>query len=637
MAIQQLSTIRPDPQDLAAQLEAQLATKASWQDLLTSGVGQTILEFFASVGAYDQFSIERVFKEMFPQTARMDSSIYGITRLLGVRLKRKSPARMSFRIRNATGLAVSIPAYTQMTVNGVSVFNRVTIVIPPNTISDPQYWISDDITDPANSAFIAANNNDAVYLYEGQVRSNTTDTSYTATGRNFQVVFTKENRFVVSDEDVVISVDNVMIPRVTDGLWNYRAPLQAWQDITTSDGGLQAQFGNDLFGTLPQTGSTIDILYVLTRGLLGNDASLSGFTVSFTGQPTTLRIESTTGLVGGSDEISTGLYKNLAPALFAAQERAITRSDYSFTALTYPGYEIIDALFEGQRDLHNTDNEYMNLCRVWVLYNNNPLEAGTPWNAGQFNAFIAFMQKYSMYALRFFYDTGLAAHTDPVETGHTYGAAHPVPITLDVEADVSCQNYADLTEVKLQIEAALDDFLALKRGSISRDVYLSDLINVIKQAHSSIDFVNLKSPVVNVLTNYKSMSVNAVINSTGGLIVAGQYVYYISAVFSNANGLYPNTRETRATRYVYVNILSGTTNTVELSWTPIEGAVSYNIYGYASNGNPGFMFNTTDTSYLITDNIPPGAAPKPLDESGLRYLRKGNYTITTSYTYRSGN
>lgn len=713
MAIQQLSSIRPDPQDLKAQLQAQLSTKKSWKDLLTSGVGETVLEFFASIGSYDQYSIERMFKEAFPQTARQDSSIYGSTRQLGVRLQRKSPAGLKFTLKNNSSSNITILPYTQMAVGGVKVFNRTQIIIPPG---GP--YNSDGANPISDAAFIAANGGSAflpIQVYEGSVVTKFGADGFIGTGNDFQVVISAESGFVISDVDVQVFVNSVLLRRVTDGLWNYKventiaygsqvitpvvgptlinlpntnlvpgsvvvpnytvvtsapaAPNQVqvdylagtlmfytslayptqrtatyryyvavdtsiWQDMTTAQGNVQVQFGNTYFGTKPAAGSTVELKYVITRGLSGNDASLGAQLITYSGQPANLILTSTTGLVGGADQIATRLYKSLAPSLFSAQERAVTQSDYNATALLY-GTQIIDAVIQGQRDLDVSNNEYMNLARVWLIYYNDPsdvINPGNPWNAQDFNAFIDFLRKRSMYALRFFYDEDIAAHTDPFDSpAHIYGAAHAVPINVLIEATVACQNFADLNEVKSAVENAIDSFLALRKGSISRDIYVSDVYSTILKAHPAIDFINLVHPVYDRITNYETVEISAT-QAGGGAIPIGTYEYRVAAIFDTPE--YPSTKETRATKLVVVTTTVANRK-ITLTWTPLWGATGYRIYGYLPGSPVQYLATTTNT--VTFNNHTTGwvaGTPKLIDESGLRYPRKGNVTITTEYTYR---
>jgi len=392
---------------------------------------------------------------------------------------------------------------------------------------------------------------------------------------------------------------------------------------------------------VPSAGDEVRLLYVITKGLSGNDASLTDLDITYAGQSNDLILYSPIGgggLTNGTDEISARLYKSISSALFAAQDRAVTQQDYNNIALLYPDKNILDAVFWAQRDLDATNNTFMNLCKVWVLYYNNPADTvnpGTPWTAGDFNLFVDYMQKRSMYALRFFYDADLANYVDPVE-GHVYGAAHAVPIDINVSAVVSCQNFADLNEVRTAVEDAINDFLELRKGSISRDIYVSDIMNTIKQAHPAIDYVNLQQPTENFITDYKTIDIVATGDETTGSIPAGTYEFKISAVFGGAE--YPVASETRAREYATITV-GGPGNTITLTWNRLAGATGYNIYG-AVPGNPLLMTTlgnvNTVTYSLPTELLPlPGPVTPPnQDASGVRYPRKGTVNISTVFTYR---
>lgn len=670
MTVQQLSTITPDPEDIVTQLQIQLGSKNSWKDLLTSAVGQTILEFVAAVGANDQYAIERVFKEMFPQTARLDSSIYAITRLLGVRLQRKNPAYMQTVQFVNTGASILIPEYSQFSVGGYSLFNRVSLTVPTGTTN--------------------------FTLYEGEVRS----APYTATGNSFQTIISNETGFVIAEEDIVVRLNNVFIPRTTSGLWNYKVITQpysdvgivpvvgpatvsltktdivigtlvvpgftvvtttptsatevqidyaagtllfytsgivvtpitvtydysingvtnVWQDLTTPEGNLQIQFGNSLYGFVPPISSNISLVYVVTKGTQGNDSSIpTGQKVSYSGQPSYLTITAQSGLEGGTDEIAASLYKNTAPQLFAASlDRAVTQQDYNAVALGYPG--MIDVVIQGQRDIDPNDVTYMNLARVWMLHTGS--DWAYPADQNLFDDFTEWLKARSMFALRFYYDTALAA---------LYGISRPVPINITVGAEVSIQNFADPTQVLEDVNTALDTFFALKYGSISRDIYISDIISVIKQANSAIDFVILRNPTTNIITNYNGMNPEVTSYTTGGTLPAGTYEYRIVANFGAP--LYPAPVTTNSTEYVTA-VTTGATSSVLISWQPLAGALSYDVYGRV-NGSLGFLINTSNRTFLDTNALPviPATLPE-IDETGLRYPRLFTKNINTVFTYR---
>lgn len=122
-----LSSVKPDFESLLLQLQLFLQSSGTWVDLQTSSTGQTLMEMMAAVGTFNQFAIEGAQRETTLTTAARDSSIYAITRMLGVRIHRKYPSGVDVQLtRPGTEIATSttIPPYTVFSVNGADYFNR---------------------------------------------------------------------------------------------------------------------------------------------------------------------------------------------------------------------------------------------------------------------------------------------------------------------------------------------------------------------------------------------------------------------------------------------------------------------------------------------------------------------------------
>ena len=120
-----LSTVKPDFDSILLQLQLYLQAKGTWSDLYTSGTGETLMEMMAAVGTLNQFAIESAAREGTLTTAVRDSSIYAITRMLGVRIHRKSPSGVSVKLtRKDSTFADSIATFTQFDINGAGFFNR---------------------------------------------------------------------------------------------------------------------------------------------------------------------------------------------------------------------------------------------------------------------------------------------------------------------------------------------------------------------------------------------------------------------------------------------------------------------------------------------------------------------------------
>ena len=563
----ELLKIKPGFDALVSQLQTRLASEDSWKDQITTSTGQTLIEFFAAIGAFDQYSIESALQEMFLDTAKLDSSIYAISRMLGVRLTRKVPPSTSVTLtRIDTTLPLSIPSYSSFSSSTTKLFNRNSIV------------------------FSAGQSVANTTLYSGVVES----IDYRGLGVDFQSIVTSESDFSISDIDVVVKINDIQIPVVTDGLWFYKNSTPAVQDMTTARGELHLLFGNTNYGTVPDGGSVISIVYATTLGLDGNDLTFSGNQITYDNDSTVTGV-STTALSGGANEQSAEVYRKISPLVFAASNRAVTPSDHIGLALTYAG--VYDAKLMGQRDLSPTDPAYMNLVRVTLL--TNPV-----WSTQNFNDFITWFTKKSMFSTRFY-------RQDPLQR------------LINITAEITCNNLADLNEVKASVEAALTAFFTPRIGIISLDVYKSDIYDVIKASHEHIDYIKLLSPTEDIISELVAPTLS--LSATAGTLAAGTYSYRISAL--NAIG------ETFASTNQVITLVS--TGGVLLNWVKPYGATGYKIYG-RTNGAELLLTTVGDvTAYTDSGSLTPSGAPPSIDTTGIHYPALGTTALTLDYTYRT--
>ena len=353
-----LSTVRPDHDDLVAGLQEVLTGAATWQDLLTSSTGQTLIEAIAAVGAYDQFSIQQGVLNAFPTTASAESSIYAITQMLGIRLTRKAPVEITADISIPAG-ELLIAAYSQFSGAG-------------------SYWYTPE-------AVVVTSTPQSITLRQGLVKA----LSLPGTGTDYQAFVTQERGYLVSDQDVLVYINGDQIPVLTTGLWEAkRAP--GVQDITLPDGRLGLVFGTDVFGSKPSTSDTVNIFYAVTSG---TDAAREKITYSL---DSTVDIVCTSSPTGGGDEKAATVYKSVSSPLFGTFGSGITKRQYIGTILEYPG--VIDALTYAQRESNPKALVWMNLFRVVAL-------TETAWSASQIETFLEWLNNRTMYSGRFFFES----------------------------------------------------------------------------------------------------------------------------------------------------------------------------------------------------------------------------------------
>ena len=105
--------------------------------------------------------------------------------------------------------------------------------------------------------------------------------------------------------------------------------------------------------------------------------------------------------------------------------------------------------------------------------------------------------------------------------------------------------------------------------------------------------VVLKGPVLNTPTT----------NTTGGSLTAGTYYYKVTAITPGG--------ETMASNEV-LQVTTGASSTVTLTWSAVEGATGYRIYRGTSAGNQTAFFSLTGAGLTFTDvggPVTPGTPP----------------------------
>ena len=319
-----ISDMSMDFEQFVSDFESYLQKKGSWKGNLTTMTGQTLIELVAALGAFDQTKINRAFQDCFAETAVSDSAIRACAVMQGVRMTRKLPAQIQARITAPRGLV--IPAYSQFQCSGYSFFNREAFKF---------------IAEEGEKVTLEVN------LYEGEVIIY----EITGDGTNLQAWVAPEDNFVVSDQDVKVSINDEEIPVSYAGLWNYKNQ-PACQDLTTSTGRLIVHFGtNDLgastyssdmtelepitYGTVPGINDKVTIIYCTTQGASGNNYITLDSTVTIDGYDDVEGLALSNPKYGCAEK-STLTYKNNTASSFGTYGSAVTKSQYSAIVNTYP-------------------------------------------------------------------------------------------------------------------------------------------------------------------------------------------------------------------------------------------------------------------------------------------------------------
>lgn len=571
-----LSDLTVDYSQFQAQFEAYLATQGAWKGNLTTQTSQTLIDLASTIGAFTVSRLQRTFENCFPETAVSDDAILSIAQMQGLRLSRKLPSTITVTLTAAGDL--TIPPLTQFSVSGKYFFNRTQIVLPANT----------EVSD--------------ITLYQGSV------VTYliVGLGTDRQFFVSEEDGFQISDQDVEVSVSNVIIPKSYGGLWNYKGE-PAYADMTLADGRLMVIFGDSRFGTVPSTNDVVRIRYPLTDGASSNNQQLLGKAVTidgFTGVTGTV----TSNPTGGADDKSVLAYKNLSAGSFGTYDSAVTKNQYVSVIGVYPG--IVDAITQAQRDINPSALEWMNVIRVSGLTN-------SPWGDQQKRDFIDAMQKVTMYAPRFVWQD-------------------PIPVPRDVSLDVYCFNNSILSDIQAKVEAAITDLFAAKPGILMTNFYESDLIEAaMNAAPGFISYVIVNYPTYPMLVTAPESPILTLEEVPGGGTL-GSYVYQYGMSTVNNNGV-----EGPPSNWSSILVDTPTPNMgIKITWPPIGDTQTYKLWGRKISGTESVGLlaeipGTDDREFIDDGSITPGAAPpNGILDIPIKYNTLGSLAVSTFFAER---
>lgn len=473
-----LSKTRPDFEQIKQQFIARLRQRDSWRDLIQAGVGETLLEFVAAVGDYGQTSILRAYQET-SYDARLTSSVYTITRFLGVHIDRKIPAETIVNLYGEDGDELHnlpIPSFSQFQINGIPFFNRETIVFNNNTVDTPL----------------------EVKLYQGQI----TVEFFTSYGTPFQTLEIGNNDYKVADEDVYCFVnDRDTFKRTTEGLWHYEESDKVFFEQTTPNGNVEILFGNSVYGAIPGINETITFIYALTEGDAANsttpnqqvdlvdlntsvpdrikNADPEKLDAILTETVTKVRGVTKTPIYNGGSEKTKDFYATLGPGIRASNKRMVTRPDHRAQAMRFPN--IADVLLQGQRELARYKIGWTNVCGVTAIKKDGTLLTDDEWKA--YEEYLISLEIWRV----------------------DFKRLDPEPVYIDFSGDIYCTQSSDLTNIKTFIESNVREFFRPKLGIIGKSVFENDAETLYKfeYGNSRVDYVqNVKPTQDNILRKY---------------------------------------------------------------------------------------------------------------------------------------
>ncbi len=580
-----LSDLTADVDDFVTQFNTVLASKPTWVGNLTTQTSTTIVELISSVGAFAQGRIIREAEDAFSETAQSDSAVRSITIQQGLRMARYLPASAPASLTSPVD--VTLPPLTQLSSGGSYFFNREQITL---------------------LATVAT----AVTLFEGQLFSY----QLYGLGTDRQSWVSSQDSFTVSDQDVIVQVNSIIIPKAYGGLWNFDG-LPGYADLTLSDGRLLLQFGNSggssaqfgnlqQFGTIPGTNDLVTISYPVTQGASGNNLTVSGKPVSVTGFPLITGTFSANPS-GGANDNPVIAYKNVAAGGFGTYQSAVTKSQYQATMVTYPG--ITDVVTQAQREINPSDYRWMNVVRVSAL-------TASPWSQDQINDFIAYCQTVTMYAVYLLWQV-------------------PIPVPRDVDIDVYVFNSATPSAVQTAVETAIQNLFAPRPGILMTNFYVSDIEDAAKNSSTGlISYVIVNEPTGSmIVTAPESPQITYTIVPGAGTLGPLVYAYSIATTLTDGTVGAPSS-------WTFPQITApGDTNAIVLTWPAVVNAATYTVYGRDpdSNTDLGILATVSASTLTFTDNgsiTPTGGTPTTIANTPIKYNSLNSLNVNVFYSER---
>jgi hypothetical protein len=564
----ELSKVKPDRDDLVSQLGTALAGKDAWKDRVTSSTGQTLIDFTAAIGAYSQYSVESAYQEVWPESAKNADSQYAAANFAGVRFNRKLPARVQVSMAAPSIVPMTIPAYSQFVINGSYWFNRAAMALTS----------------------VATTFN----LYQGKI----VETTVTGLGTDHQAFVTPEKDFAVSNIDVLVDVNGGAIQTITRGLWTL-PNIAGCQHFTLPNGACVVLFGNDNFGAKPGINDSVRLRYALTFGADGNNLTVLGQDCTLLSDPT-VKGSAISAAISGVNETDPFQYKNLTPALFGSHDAAVTPAQYKALPLLFPG--VLDAQVYAQREINPKALTWMNNMKVVLL-------TAVPFTSVDWASFSDFMRTRTMFKCQFV-------------------RQDPVAVFLDVDVDIYCSNFSNLTDIRTKAIAAIQALFTPRRGILGFDTYRSDLERVIDGADKNIEYMVLRSPSTDIVLSSLNVGAPTLTQQAGGSLVAGAYDYGISVLSIYGGETAPANWSTLTT-----NISGGQ---VKVDWAAVANAAGYKVWGRQS-GAYGLLATLPASTLTFTDTgaVTPGVTPPVQSTIASYYPKLGTLNVNCYYSQRT--
>lgn len=345
-----------DFQSIRNKLKTYFADSTEFSDYNFEASGlSNLLDVLAYNTHYNALMANMAINESFLETAQLRSSVLTHAYSLGYypRSKTASSATLNLSVNLSSISSINRPA--SLTLASGTKFNSTIDGITYGFQTRKSYSATDD--GAGVYQFKDASGSTAVKIYEG------TDTT-----RTFRVPTALDNRiYVIGDSnlDTETAVVQVYENDTTELYESYEDIRNAVRLDSTSkyyilkespNGNYELQFGDEVTGVTPTTGSLVKINYLSTNGADANlcYAFVPQSTITVNGNPYSLSVTVVSSAVGGDNKQSIESIRYHAPLTFATQNRMVTAEDYhTLIQSNYP--EALDVTAWGGQDHSEVD------------------------------------------------------------------------------------------------------------------------------------------------------------------------------------------------------------------------------------------------------------------------------------------
>lgn len=315
MANNSINVLPLDFITLKNSLKTYLQSQAQFKDWDWDGSNLSVLIDLLAYNTFQNaFYLNMVSSEMFLDSAQMRDSIISHAKELNYtpRSTLSSIANISLQITTGDGSqAITIPKYTSFTGR-----------IGSNTYT---FTTNSSYTAVSNTNVIYANN---ILVYEGIV---TTEQFVVNQQDDQQIMFTLSNPNIDTSSLYVNAIEdggsNTIYYQPATSLFGLNSNSTVYFIQAGPQGKYQLLFGDNVTGRQPKNSGIISAEYRISNGSLANKIATLIPNGTIGGQANVI-LTINQGSTGGSFAESTQSVKFNAPRAFAAQERAVTESDY---------------------------------------------------------------------------------------------------------------------------------------------------------------------------------------------------------------------------------------------------------------------------------------------------------------------